>query len=127
MLNSPRVVRGSSWLMVDAEQTCVVVSVYNTSPDIFSMITEKATVVVLNPVLSITSDGADISYQTIQVRCRIDQTCFAQTQYTCPTKQVTANPNPNHSARDPLCNEQVTDPNLFLRIPGFQASNLRIF
>ena len=54
--------------MVDASQTCVVVSVYNASPKIFSLITEKAAVVVLDPVLRVTSDGADISYQTIQVR-----------------------------------------------------------
>ena len=60
----------SSWLMLDAEQTCVVVSVYNASPKMFSMITEKATVVILDPVLRVTSDGADVSYKTIQV-------CFA--------------------------------------------------
>ena len=78
--------------MLDAEQTCVVVSVYNASPKMFSMITEKATVVVLDPVLRVTSDGTDISYKTIQVRC------------TCAT-----------AIRSPiLFLQQVHDPNTFL-------------
>ena len=58
--------------MMDAEQTCVVVSVYNASPDIFGVLTEKATVVVLDPVLRVTTDGSDNSYQTIQVLLQIN-------------------------------------------------------